>query len=92
MLKNSRSWLKSIDDWQRPKKNMPSSERTNCGLLVEPEPPDQQGSGLFIIGAAITLMTGRSVWFSGVRQVLFGLAATVVTLGIGHIVGVSIGG
>jgi VIT1/CCC1 family predicted Fe2+/Mn2+ transporter len=47
--------------------------------------------GLFGIGAAITLITGRSVWFSGARQVLFGWAAAAVTFGIGRLVGVSIG-
>ncbi|HLO32406.1 MAG TPA: VIT1/CCC1 transporter family protein [Anaerolineales bacterium] len=49
------------------------------------------GIGLFIIGAAITLMTGRSVWFSGMRQVLVGLAAAVLTYGIGKLIGVSVG-
>jgi VIT1/CCC1 family predicted Fe2+/Mn2+ transporter len=48
--------------------------------------------GLFGIGAAITLMTGRSVLFSGARQVLFGLAAAALTYGIGRLIGVSIGG
>jgi vacuolar iron transporter family protein len=48
--------------------------------------------GLFGIGAAITLMTGRSVLFSGFRQVLFGLAAAGVTFGIGRLLGVSLGG
>ena len=48
--------------------------------------------GLFAIGAAITLMTGRSVWVSGGRQVLFGLAAAAVTFGIGKLMGVSLGG
>jgi VIT1/CCC1 family predicted Fe2+/Mn2+ transporter len=48
--------------------------------------------GLFVIGAGITLMTGRSVWFSGARQVLFGLLAALVTYGIGSLVGVSLGG
>jgi VIT1/CCC1 family predicted Fe2+/Mn2+ transporter len=48
--------------------------------------------GLFIIGAGITLMTGRSVWFSGTRQVLFGLLAALVTYSIGGLVGVSLGG
>ena len=47
--------------------------------------------GLFIIGAAITLMTGRSVWFSGTRQVLVGIAAAVLTYGIGKLIGVSVG-
>ncbi len=46
--------------------------------------------GLFIIGAAITLFTGKNVWFSGMRQVLFGLAAAAVTFGIGKLIGVSI--
>ncbi len=48
--------------------------------------------GLFVIGAGITLMTGRSVLFSGLRQVLFGLAAAALTFGIGRLIGVSIGG
>jgi len=48
--------------------------------------------GLFLIGAAITLFTGKNVWYSGFRQVLFGLAAAAVTFGIGKIIGVAIGG
>ncbi len=47
--------------------------------------------GLFIIGAGITLMTGRSVWFSGTRQVLVGIAAAALTFGIGKLIGVSVG-
>ena len=46
--------------------------------------------GLFVIGAAITLFTGRSVWYSGLRQVAFGLAAAAVTFGIGKLIGVSL--
>ena len=46
--------------------------------------------GLFIIGAAITLFTGKNVWYSGMRQVIFGLAAAAVTFGIGKLIGVSI--
>ncbi len=46
--------------------------------------------GLFIIGALITLMTGKNPLSSGLRQVLFGLAAAVVTFVIGRIIGVSI--
>ncbi|MGE5109036.1 MAG: VIT1/CCC1 transporter family protein [Sphingobacteriales bacterium] len=49
-------------------------------------------AGLFLIGAAITLFTGRNVWFSGLRQVLFGLAAAAVTFGIGKLIGVSVTG
>ena len=47
--------------------------------------------GLFLIGAAITLFTGKNVWFSGLRQVFFGLAAAAITFGIGKLIGVSIG-
>ena len=47
--------------------------------------------GLFLIGAAITLMTGRSVWFSGTRQVVVGIAAAALTFGIGKLIGVSLG-
>lgn len=48
--------------------------------------------GLFGIGSAITLFTGRSIWFSGFRQVLFGLAAAAITFGIGKLIGISIAG
>lgn len=46
--------------------------------------------GLFLIGASITLFTGRSVWKSGMRQVIFGLAAAAITYGIGSLIGTSI--
>lgn len=46
--------------------------------------------GLFVIGASITLFTGKSVWYSGFRQVLFGLAAAAITFGIGKLIGVSV--
>jgi VIT1/CCC1 family predicted Fe2+/Mn2+ transporter len=45
--------------------------------------------GLFGIGAAITLMTGRNPISSGLRQVLIGLAAAAVTFGVGRLVGVN---
>jgi vacuolar iron transporter family protein len=48
--------------------------------------------GLFGIGAAITLVTGKSIWVSGARQLLFGLAAAGVTFGIGHLIGAHLGG
>jgi predicted membrane protein (TIGR00267 family) len=48
--------------------------------------------GLFIIGAAITLFTGKNVLFSGFRQVAFGLIAAAITFGIGHFIGISIAG
>lgn len=46
--------------------------------------------GLFVIGASITLFTGKRVLFSGSRQVIFGLIAAAITFGIGRIIGVSI--
>ena len=48
------------------------------------------GLALFLIGAGITLMTGRSALYSGARQVLFGVAAAGVTFGIGRLIGVSL--
>ncbi|HEX5624965.1 MAG TPA: VIT1/CCC1 transporter family protein [Saprospiraceae bacterium] len=48
--------------------------------------------GLFLIGAAITLFTGRSIWFSGIRQMMFGLAAAGITYLIGSLIGVSLAG
>ena len=48
--------------------------------------------GLFGIGAAITLLTGRSVWFSGMRQVIIGLSAAGITFLIGRLIGASVGG
>ena len=48
--------------------------------------------GLFVIGAAITLYTGKGVLFSGFLQVVFGLLAAAVTYGIGRLIGVSLGG
>jgi vacuolar iron transporter family protein len=48
--------------------------------------------GLFLIGSAITLFTGKSILSSGFRQVIFGLAAAAITFGIGKLIGVSIAG
>jgi VIT1/CCC1 family predicted Fe2+/Mn2+ transporter len=48
--------------------------------------------GLFVIGAAITLLTGRPLVAAGLRQVLVGLAAAGLTFGVGKLIGVSIGG
>lgn len=50
------------------------------------------GIGLFVIGAITTLFTGRSVLFSGMRQIIFGLAAATATFLIGRLVGVTLGG
>jgi VIT1/CCC1 family predicted Fe2+/Mn2+ transporter len=47
-------------------------------------------AGLFAVGAAITLFSGRSVLYSGSRQVIFGLLAAAVTYTIGRILGVNV--
>jgi predicted membrane protein (TIGR00267 family) len=46
--------------------------------------------GLFILGAVVTLFTGQTVLYSGLRMVIFGIIAAVVTFGIGRLIGVSI--
>lgn len=50
------------------------------------------GVALFALGAGIALITGRGVWFSGLRQLVLGLAAAGVTFVIGRLLGVAIGG
>ncbi len=47
-------------------------------------------TGLFLIGAAITLFTGKNLLYSGFRMVLFGLIAAAITYGIGDLIGVAI--
>ncbi|MGZ8481917.1 MAG: VIT1/CCC1 transporter family protein [Candidatus Limnocylindria bacterium] len=47
-------------------------------------------AGLFVLGAAITLLTHRGALRSGMRQLLIGLAAASLTFAIGRLVGVSI--
>lgn len=46
--------------------------------------------GLFGLGAASSLMTGRNWLFSGGRQIVFGLVAAAITFGIGHLIGVNV--
>jgi vacuolar iron transporter family protein len=44
---------------------------------------------LFGVGAGVSLFTGKSMLYSGARQVALGAAAATVTFIIGHIIGVS---
>jgi len=46
---------------------------------------------LFAVGAAVSLLTGRGLLFSGFRQLGIGLAAALVTYAIGSIIGVTAG-
>lgn len=50
------------------------------------------GAGLFLIGALVTLFTGRGLLRSGLRQLLFGLGAAGITYGLGKLLGVSLSG
>src|ERR671938_668454 len=47
--------------------------------------------GLFILGAATTLFTGRSVRLAGLRQVLVGAAAAALTYVLGVLLGTAVG-
>jgi VIT1/CCC1 family predicted Fe2+/Mn2+ transporter len=44
---------------------------------------------LFAVGAAVSLLTGRGLIFSGFRQLGIGLAAALVTYAIGSIIGIA---
>ncbi len=45
------------------------------------------GLGLFVLGSAITLLTGRSAWYSGGRQLILGLVIATITFAIGSLIG-----
>jgi vacuolar iron transporter family protein len=45
---------------------------------------------LFAVGAGVSLLTGRGILFSGARQVAIGIAAAVVTYGVGRVIGVTV--
>jgi VIT1/CCC1 family predicted Fe2+/Mn2+ transporter len=47
-------------------------------------------AALFVVGAAVSLLTGRSFLFSGARQLGIGIAASTVTYLIGSFIGVSV--
>ena len=47
---------------------------------------------LFVVGAAVSLLTGRSMLFSGVRQLAIGAAAAAVTYAVGTVIGVGVAG
>jgi vacuolar iron transporter family protein len=47
---------------------------------------------LFAVGAGVSMLTGRSLAFSGLRQLGIGLAAAVVTYLIGSAIGVGVAG
>jgi VIT1/CCC1 family predicted Fe2+/Mn2+ transporter/rubrerythrin len=48
--------------------------------------------GLFVLGALVSMLTGRNLVFSGLRQVGIGAAAAIVTFMVGKLIGVSVAG
>ena len=46
---------------------------------------------LFAIGAGVSLVTGRGMVFSGLRQVVIGAAAAMITYGVGRLFGAALG-
>lgn len=49
------------------------------------------GGMLCVVGAAVSLITGRSAWFSAMRMALIGGGAALATYGVGSLVGVAVG-
>jgi VIT1/CCC1 family predicted Fe2+/Mn2+ transporter/rubrerythrin len=47
---------------------------------------------LFLVGAGVSLLTGRSLLFSGFRQMGLGAAAAAITYGVGKVIGVGVAG
>jgi VIT1/CCC1 family predicted Fe2+/Mn2+ transporter len=45
---------------------------------------------LFAVGAAVSIVTGKSMLFSGLRQVAIGAAAAAVTYGVGTVIGANV--
>jgi VIT1/CCC1 family predicted Fe2+/Mn2+ transporter len=46
-------------------------------------------TALFVVGAVVSLLTGRGLLFSGVRQVGIGGAAALVTYVVGSVIGIT---
>jgi VIT1/CCC1 family predicted Fe2+/Mn2+ transporter/rubrerythrin len=47
---------------------------------------------LFLVGAGVSLLTGRGLLFSGFRQLGIGVAAAAVTYAVGTVIGVGVAG
>ena len=50
------------------------------------------GLGMFSVGAAVSLFTGRNFIYAGTRQLLIGAGAAFITFWIGKVIGVNAGG
>ena len=49
-------------------------------------------AALFVVGAGVSLLTGRSMLFSGFRQLAIGAGAAAVTYAVGTMIGVGVAG
>jgi VIT1/CCC1 family predicted Fe2+/Mn2+ transporter len=47
-------------------------------------------ASLFAVGAAVSIVTGKSMLFSGLRQVVIGAAAAAVTYAVGSLIGANV--
>jgi VIT1/CCC1 family predicted Fe2+/Mn2+ transporter len=47
-------------------------------------------ASLFVVGALVSIVTGRSMIVSGLRQVLIGAAAAAVTYAVGNVIGATV--
>jgi hypothetical protein len=54
--------------------------------------PSKRAKILHRVGRILGYDYILGVWFSGMRQVIFGLIAAAITFGIGHLIGVSVMG
>jgi VIT1/CCC1 family predicted Fe2+/Mn2+ transporter len=46
---------------------------------------------LIVVGAVVGRLSGRGMWFSAGRQLLWGAGAALVTYAVGHVIGVRVG-
>jgi VIT1/CCC1 family predicted Fe2+/Mn2+ transporter len=49
------------------------------------------GVAIFAVGATMSILTGRSPWWSGARMLLVAAAAAAITFGVGSLLNVSVG-
>ena len=61
------------------------------GAAAVPAAAALAGTSLFVVGAMLSLFTGRRAWWGGTRMVLIGGGAGIVTYLIGYLLGVSLG-
>jgi hypothetical protein len=78
--------------WQRPRRSTSGSGSRRSGRPAIATSVLASAAGLFGLGAAPRVFTGRSVLLAGSRQVLVGAAAATLTYVLGAILGTSVGG